>query len=1495
MTADPTERPKIGWQSGLFPLLGSGAVIIVVIVVVIGWAIVQGRADAQRTAEATTRNISQALIENFQSLLREADLGLQTVVDAVGRQQQSGHWDDDAINAAIVRQNVRQGDLLGFRIVGADGRLRYSEDQGDARQFDFSRQGAFTALRDNPRGGLAVDEPVIDPMTNQWAIALGRRIANADGSFGGAVLTGISTRALTHAFSVVDLGPGGIVTLLHNNFRVVARIPDLPGLRTPEGIFSQSDDVRSIIASGQSVGQFRFVSGMDRVQRIASIRRIVGQPYYLVVGLSEGDYLADWRRESQHFMVFGALMMALVILGMAILQRRITDWRHATAALAEKTTLLSRSNAALKASSEHLTANNDFIGAVLDSVASRIAILDADGTILEVNRPWREFNQHGGVPWGEPGATPGIGTNFLTMGGGFGSDGLAQAEIVEGIEDVMAGRRREFAAEYPCRLADGKSWFHLQVTPLKGERGCAVVSHDDITDRKWIEQRLNDLLDLNQKIISKCPVGIVAYKATGTCVLANAAYAEIMGQTLGDVGVGSFLTLDAWTDTDLLETAHEALAAGEARQVNVHHVTASGREVWADAFLVPFTSSDESHLLCIINDITEETGARRALLERERFLRMVTDNIPGMMAYWDAQERNRFVNKKYIEWFGKDWDEIIGRTLRELLGDELYARNDPHIRAVLRGEPQNFERSLVKASGEIGHTWANYIPDIDDNGQVNGFFVLVTDVTALKAAELRLQELNEQLTSARDTAEAASRAKSEFVANMSHEIRTPMNAIMGLSRLLEDSTLGERERDYVAKIKLSAQSLLGILNDILDFSKVEAGRLELEKTPFSLDEVLHSIAVIFSINAREKGIETIISVAPDVPAGLVGDPLRLQQVLLNLTGNAVKFTEKGEVVLAITKAAEDPTEVTLEFSVKDSGIGIPLEKQANLFSAFSQADSSTSRRYGGTGLGLAICSRLVGLMGGTIDFVSREGQGSEFHFTARFGLSNEALSSAPRYPDLDDLDVLVVDDNETARAVLVHACESFRWHVAEAASGAEALDQLRQQTAECRVCDVLLLDWRMPEMDGVVMLERACADPAIQLPGAIVMVTAFGRGDVIAAAKNLPIDAVLAKPTTPSTVFNAVARARKGDVMPKPASGFLPLAGRLAGRHFLLVEDNEINQQVARELLMRAGATVEIATDGRAAVEALQSQAGRFDAVLMDVQMPGMDGYEATRIIRSGLGLTALPIIAMTANAMGPDRQRSLQAGMNAHIAKPIDVEEMITTLSVQVLRARQKGEPEPPPLNPAPAAPPEPPVDPIPDLPGIDVASALLRLDGDRNLLEALLVMFADQQAGAAAEVAALLAQGKREDAARGLHRLRGAAANLGAVEIARLAFDAEAALTSGRGPEAAALVADLEAAVAVVVATARGIPGVADPEPAAATGDVAALRADLNALLALLDLCDLKAIDAFQRLVPMLESVRRGVDIRKITSAIDRLDFATAKKYALAARNELEPDGDV
>ena len=896
-----------------------------------------------------------------------------------------------------------------------------------------------------------------------------------------------------------------------------------------------------------------------------------------------------------------------------------------------------------------------------------------------------------------------------------------------------------------------------------------------------------------------------------------------------------------------------------------------------------------SHVLGVSIDITERRRATEVLhattwrLEQnERFIRTVTDNLPGMVSYWGADLRCRFANKFYNEWFGRSSAELAGIHMRELLGQELFDVYAHHVDGVLAGRPQSFERDLLDPTGQVCHTWTNYIPDIDDGGGVRGFFVLASDVSELKRTELRLHELNEQLVRARDKAEAASIAKSEFVANMSHEIRTPMNAIIGLARLLEESPLERRERSYVGKIQMATQSLLNIVNDVLDFSKIEAGQMLLEQRRFQLERLLGSVSVLLANSAWARGVEPVFVLDPGVPDELIGDALRVEQILINLVGNAVKFTAHGEVVLSIGMVAEDATSATLEFSVRDTGIGIAAAEQERIFDAFSQGDSGTSRKYGGTGLGLAICRRMVELMGGKLSVTSALGEGSDFRFRCRF----EKVAPPPEPPGKSTpkaLSLLIIDDNASVRAMLADWCAAQGWHSRSADSGAAGLALLRASGRDgLPPADLVLLDAAMPGMDGISMLTEARADEYLALPPVIMLVADQDSENLERLADSLMLAGVVSKPATPARLLAAVTAVRDGRNGRSAASALpvsTPLSGLLEGMRVLLVEDNEINQEVAQYILLHSGARVAMAANGQLAVDMLTSTPHAWDVVLMDLQMPVMNGYDATLAIRA-LGLPDLPIIAMTANAMHEDRLRAIASGMNAHVAKPIDVDDMIGTLTRLVPAPLRGGD------NAAQAG---NAVADTPDLPatvpGIDLAAALQRFGGDYGAFLALLKRFENSQGDAVEEARRLLAAGQTQQAAQLLHRVCGVAANLGATHVARLADEAEKALKTRPAHATAALLGQLELAMAEVIKATRTLPSPlrrGQPAPHAPGSAPLDLHAGLAELLVLIRNNNLKALAHFHALHPALQQSDRDAALA-MANAIETLNFSEAERLVL------------
>ncbi len=667
--------------------------------------------------------------------------------------------------------------------------------------------------------------------------------------------------------------------------------------------------------------------------------------------------------------------------------------------------------------------------------------------------------------------------------------------------------------------------------------------------------------------------------------------------------------------------------------------------------------------------------AEQRLVESEHFLKTVADAMPGMVGYWDRNLRCTFANIKYLEWFGRTPEQMLGLRMEELLGEERFNRNAPFVWKVLAGEPQHFERTLVKADGTTGDTWAHYIPDkVGD--EVRGFFVLVSDVTELKQAQLQLEALNQDLETRTREAESANRAKSAFLANMSHEIRTPMNAIMGLSHLALRTELTARQRDYLTRIQAASRTLLGLINDILDLSRIEADKLEMERAPFDLREVLEHTLDLVSVRAREKGLRVDLDLDGDVPPKLVGDSLRVGQVLLNLMNNAVKFTERGHVLLTVRLAGHEGLQAHLRFEVQDTGIGIPEEVLPRLFQSFTQADSSTTRRYGGSGLGLAICKRLVELMGGQIVVRSSPGTGSTFSFELPLECQPGCpASEAPRFSAAArGHRALVVDNDATSRETLAEMIATLGLTPETAPSGLDGIEALVEAQRRGAPFDLVLLDWRMPDMDGLETAQCIRQDPRLHPKPLVILVTAYGRDEIDRRADELAFDGILLKPVSMSLLWDTLSEAlsRRGSTPTRqPKDKPLSPMGVPGRGKILLAEDNETNRLVAQELLEGAGYEVACARDGREAVIMALDPQARYELILMDVQMPEMDGFEAAARIREKR--RDLPILAMTAHAMEAERRRCLEAGMDDHIPKPVQPGDLLRRVERWISEGRRR------------------------------------------------------------------------------------------------------------------------------------------------------------------------------------------------------------------------------
>jgi len=750
------------------------------------------------------------------------------------------------------------------------------------------------------------------------------------------------------------------------------------------------------------------------------------------------------------------------------------------------------------------------------------------------------------------------------------------------------------------------------------------------------------------------------------------------------------------------------------------------------------------------------------------------------------------------------------------------------------------EWTYVRRDGTAFPVTLTVTPIRDDGGALFGYLGVAIDIS-------ERQRYERALRAAMTQAEQASVAKGLFVANMSHEIRTPMNAVLGMLQLVQHTALDDRQRDYIDKARSAGTALLGLLNDILDFSKIGDGKLELDIHPFTLDQLLSDLAVVLGGRQQVDGVDIMFDIAPDLPNRLEGDSLRLLQVLINLASNAVKFTTAGNVVVTVSRQPDRGNDAVLRFAVSDTGIGIAPDKLATIFSSFVQAEASTTRRFGGTGLGLAICSRLVDLMGSALQVESAPGQGSRFWFEVALGIAQDALAS-PALPTR----ALVVDDNAVSGLILVKMLAGLGCAADFVASGTDAIARFQHEAERAAPYALVLVDMRMEGLNGhetARLLRHEAGAAAL----GIVLVSAYDAEEVRAASEvgASPFDAMLTKPVTRTALLRAVQRASAAPAAPAAPTRLHPLVGaqRLPGMRLLVVEDNPLNQQVASELLTMEGATVDLASNGDDGIAMAVVQPCPYDALIMDVQMPGMDGYEATRRLRQRPHLVQLPIIAMTANASAEDRMRCLAAGMNEHIGKPFDLDELVEKLR-QACAAVPSLE--------APLA------------PRIGTDAALARLGGNKAIYRKVLDQFGDECRAAVEQLRRAMAAAEGPAAAAAVHSIKGLASTAGAIALAELAASYEHAVRA----HAQLPPADACDKLATLIDTSQRALDDCVPhktvEHAVSALDVS--RETLEQLLGLLDNSDMRAIDAACSLPIQQPSFAH------VRALIDRLAFAEA-----------------
>ncbi|ODC01323.1 hypothetical protein A3197_02245 [Candidatus Thiodiazotropha endoloripes] len=858
--------------------------------------------------------------------------------------------------------------------------------------------------------------------------------------------------------------------------------------------------------------------------------------------------------------------------------------------------------------------------------------------------------------------------------------------------------------------------------------------------------------------------------------------------------------------------------------------------------------------------------------QNEAQLNLIINTVPVAIVVSDTKGVIRISNEQSLLEIEAGDSSIIGMNMAGFYADP--ADRERVLTALkTKREVRNMRIGIRTLKGNLIEGLLSAIPiRMQDEMMHLGVLVNLTERIRVEKEIKKAMKLQRQ----------ANRFKSDFLANMSHEIRTPMNAIIGMTHLALDTDLTEKQFDYLSKIKLSSINLLGILNDILDFSKIEAGKLQIEQSEFKLDSILQNLSSLISIKAEQKGLEFIFKQDLSIPQKLIGDPLRIGQVLINLAQNAIKFTAEGEILLSVELEEQSDSDIRVRFSVKDSGIGIEPEKVERLFEAFVQADASTTRRHGGTGLGLSISNNLVRLMAGEISVKSTPGQGSEFSFAIPLKVARKQKASEFVFKDfMRGMKVLVVEDNDTTREVITKTLESFSFSVTAVSSAKEAYAAL-QAMNDIRL---LIMDWRMPEIDGVQAVEhiRKDLDASHSIP--IIMITAYDHQDLLMHTDRLGVESVLIKPISPSTLFDTISEVLFGQTKQTQKRD---IKSRRFKGQVLLVEDNVINQQVAQELLEKLGLLVVIVSSGEEALKKIKEV--NFDLVFMDLQMPGLDGLETTRRVRNELKNTYVRIIAMTAHAMRGDRERCLAAGMDDYLSKPIDPDRLSSTLLAWL------------PIDDRPLSDIQPVLGQVHayDLPdtveGIDLKWGTNRVGGNQRLYVKLLLEFQQRYQDSAIQVSDLLRSNERDTLKRLLHTLQGVSGSIGAnrlQEATRTLLDA--ILDPSDEHQITNLIETFEKQVSIVFDSIQILQNKIDEAQIRDGAIEGASTEDVQQLLERTDTAlkqgDVTSSGLLEKLTPMVLAQDSSLtdSVNELKTHVDNYDFDKAVTTLLAIKRRL------
>ncbi|MBN2894410.1 MAG: PAS domain S-box protein [Campylobacterales bacterium] len=1052
-----------------------------------------------------------------------------------------------------------------------------------------------------------------------------------------------------------------------------------------------------------------------------------------------------------------------------------------------------------------------------------------------------------------------------------------------------------------CIRKEGSVIFVSLNLSLLPDKKRLLMSVRDITEQKQHEARLEQLnqelevrveerteeLSLQKEAFER----LFEYSSQGTLIIQNGRYIQCNAKVLEMIGVPDKSHIIGKTPSETsptiqndgkrstekeTELINEAKAKGFAR-FEWAHTRPDGTTFPCEVTLVPIYLPSRGEIMHVTwRDLSEEKRKEQLLEESREYLNNIMESaIDGIVAI-DAAGMIQTFNKAAEALFGFSREEVIGRNVSLLMPEPHQSRHDGYISAYLRS-------GVAKA---IGHTLELEAQRKDGTrfpislrvGEIktpthHSFTALLQDISQRKAVEAAM-------LLARQEAEQAAKTKADFLANMSHEIRTPLNAIIGMSFLVMQTELDEKQYLYIKKIDSAANHLLGVINDILDYSKLESGKMVLDHSDFDFNAILDNISNMFSFKVQEKEIELLYDIDSTMPYKLKGDALRLSQVLINLVSNAVKFTNAGTIVLRSRLRAREGNKARISFSVKDTGIGMTAEQAARLFHSFSQVDTSATRRYEGTGLGLVISQHLVHAMQGTISARSVYGSGSTFSFEVELELQEEQPPLGSR--TFTPMRVLIVDDNPIALEVIAKVTSSFHYETHQVMSGEQAISKMRDALTRNTPYDLLIIDYKMPGIDGLETIKQ------MEVPQncKIVMVTSTDMNVLKERAEGLSIDAFLSKPLTPSSLYDAIvalqSRNRMNTLERVRSNTYVTLAQKIAGAHLLVVEDNKQNQEIAAAFLEKGGVSFDFANNGEEAV--MMAQKNVYDGVLMDVQMPVMDGFEATRRLRGIEATSTLPIIAMTANALHGDRQRCLNAGMNDYVSKPIDINKLFEVLALQIVPKIHKDLQEAIPETADDAA--------VLGCLELDIKNALSRMGGSVSLFVTQARRFARSHHGFTQEIEALCAGADTEALVRFVHSLKGTSGSIGATPLFVQAKELEQHLKeSGLSKENLQSLKQLSSLVAQVVNNIEEC--LERSETATQQGSLYTpqeLRTMLCALKVQLQDFDAQAVDSLKMSAATLSDMGYEVAYTALLAQVEEFNFDEALELLEPLLQQLE-----